>query len=278
MRINGNSSDGIQRSLDRVNRQLESSYSKLASGSKIARAGGGAPDAPDAPDASGLARSEQLRALIESLDAAGRNASDGVSLARTSEAALGEVGESLGRMRELAIQASNDTLSESDRAAIQDEFVQLSSEIDRVASDTEFNGVHLLDGSEVAVSIQAGTDASAAVDVDLARVTAADLGLDDEDLSSAAGAAASLEDIDAALETVSSARADFGVSVDRLESSYRSVGATKESLESTESRIRDVDVAVESARLAHAQILQEGAGALFTQANASSAAAAQFLA
>jgi flagellin len=269
MEIHGSSPiRGINRHLDQATKQVEGQFAKLASGRRINQA---------ADDASGLGRSEQLRAMIESLDAAGRNAGDGVSMVRTAEADLGEIGSLLGRMREIGVQAANGTLSDADRANLDAEFSGLRDEVDRIAASSEFNGTALLDGSTDTVEIQVGPSEGESIAVPLSGATASDLGLDDLDLSTGEGASAALGAIDEAIDAVSERRSELGAAENRLSSSIRSLGQTRESLIHTESGIGDADLALETALLAQERIFQYGAISVLTQANISSGRAGQLL-
>ncbi len=247
-----------QRNLAAVTNRLQGNYARLSSGLRIATA---------ADDAAGLGISERMRSQIRSFAVAGRNAQDGVSLAQTAEGALGEVGNNLTRMRELAMQAANGTLSGPDRATLDTEFQALISEIDRVAGQTTFNGVSLLDGGVASVSIQVGTNAAETIDVSLADATATTLAIDTLDVTTAATASTGLAAIDAAIDTVSTARGELGASMNRLSSAISSIANTRENLSAAESRIRDVDVASETSDLTRNSILQQAAVSVLSQAN-----------
>lgn len=262
LRINTNlDSMTAQRSLARINEQLGVHYRRLATGLRITSA---------ADDAAGLAISERLRAQIRSLDQAQRNAQDGVSLAQTGDGALEEVGNILGRLRELAVQAGNGTVSNTDRATLDAEFQDLVDEVDRIGKGTTFNGIHLLDGSASTVSFQVGSGTTSGVDTisaQLSPVLATGLGIDTLGVSTALAATTSLSAIDAAIDSVSRVRGRFGAMQNRLESTVRTLGVQSESLTAAESRIRDVDVADEAAHLAKWSLLQQSAIAVLTQAN-----------
>src|SRR5262245_4196014 len=177
-----------QTNLATVSSRLGGNFSRLSSGLRIAQA---------ADDAAGLGISERMRAQVRSLHQAGRNADDGISLAQTAEGSLNELNGNLVRMRELAIQSSNGTLNSGDRAILDSEFQALVSEIDRVSSQTTFNGVHLLDGSTSSLSIQVGTESGETIDVTFDDVTAATLGVD-TDITDVTNAQAALDLIDTA--------------------------------------------------------------------------------
>jgi flagellin len=247
-----------QRNLAAVTSRLQGNFARLSSGLRIATA---------ADDAAGLAISERMRAQIRSLNVASRNAQDGVSLSQTAEGALQEVSNNLTRMRELAVQASNGTLSAADRATLDTEFQALVTEIDRVASQTTFNGVNLLDGSTATLDIQVGSNAGETITVSLADTTAATLGIGGLDVTSAANASAALAALDTAIDSVTSTRGSLGSDQNRLTSAISSILSTRESLAAAESRIRDIDVATETSDLTRNSILQQAAVSVLAQAN-----------
>ncbi len=260
LRINTNlAALAAQRNLSAVTTRLAGNFARLSSGLRIATA---------ADDAAGLGISERMRAQIRSLAVASRNAQDGISLVQTADGALAEVDGNLIRMRELAVQASNGTLSSVDRAALDAEFQALSQEIDRVAGQTTFNGVRLLDGSSSTLALQVGAQAGQSINVSLGDVTATQLGLNGLSVASAGGAQSALSSIDAALDQVTSARGVFGATQNRLESAIRSILSSRDNLAAAESRIRDVDMALETADLVRNQILQQSAISVLAQANA----------
>ncbi len=247
-----------QRNLGNTTARLQGNYSKLSSGLRIATA---------ADDAAGLGISERMRSQIRSFGQAQRNAQDGVSLVQTAEGALNEVSSNLTRMRELAIQSANGTLSQEDRDVVQAEFTALTEELDRIASDTNFNGTELLNNTN-STTIQVGTDASGTIDVTNVDTQASALGFDStvgvDDATSARDALAVL---DTAINSVSTARGSLGAFQNRLQSTIRSIGTNVENLSASESRIRDVDVARETADLTRNSILQQAAVSVLSQAN-----------
>jgi flagellin len=247
-----------QRNLAAVTGRLQGNFSRLSSGLRIATA---------ADDAAGLGISERMRAQIRSFNVASRNAQDGVSLSQTAEGALQEVSNNLNRMRELAVQASNGTLTTSDRATLDTEFQALITEIGRVASQTTFNGVSLLDGSTTTLSLQVGVNNGETIAVSLSDMTTTTLGVNGEDVTSAANAQSALATIDTAIDSVSTARGDLGAAQNRLTSAIASILNTRENLSAAESRIRDVDVAIETADLTRNSILQQAAVSVLAQAN-----------
>jgi flagellin len=233
-----------QRNLTKTSHSLASNFSKLSSGQRINTAG---------DDAAGLAISERMKSQIRSMSQAERNANDGISLLQTAEGALNENGGILIRMRELAMQSSNGTLGSTDRSALQTEFKQLTDEIDRIAEVTEFNGQKLLNGDNASFSFQVGIGNTAddTIDATMVSMTAADYGIDTLDISGAdpSAAQAALQQIDAAIEKTSSSRADLGSTQNRLQVTVSNLQSANTNLSAANSRIRDVDVADESANM-----------------------------
>ncbi len=246
-----------QRNLSQVSDRLGGNFARLSSGLRIATA---------ADDAAGMGISERMRSQIRGLGQAGRNAQDGISMANTAEGALNEVSNNLVRMRELALQASNGTVSTDDQAIIDVEFQALVEEIDRIAGNTEFNGISLLNaGGDI--DIQVGLDSGDTITIAENDVTAATLAIDTLDTTDATNASAALASIDTAINSVSTARGNLGAATNRLSSSFRSIQNTREGLSAAESRIRDVDVAMETADLTRNTILQQAAVSVLGQAN-----------
>jgi flagellin len=271
LRVNTNVlSLNAQKNLAGVTSRLQGNFARLSSGLRIATA---------ADDAAGLGISERMRSQIRSLYQAGRNTQDGVSLVQTAEGALAEVNNNLTRMRELAVQASNGTLNTGDRAALDNEFQELISEIDRIADQSDFNGIQLLDGSVAGVDIQVGTESGETVTISLSDMTETGLSLDGAtfDLTSVTNASAALATIDAAIDSVSSYRGSLGAFQNRLQSAGRSISSAAENLSAAESRIRDVDVAFETADLTRNSIMQQAAVAVLAQANVQPQLALQLL-
>lgn len=247
-----------QRNLSAVTGRLQGNFARLSSGLRIATA---------ADDAAGLGISERMRADIRSYAVAGRNAQDGVSLAQTAEGALNETSNNLIRMRELAVQAANGTLSTGDRATLDTEFSALVSEIDRVASQTSFNGLKLLDGSGTSLTIQVGVDAGETISVAMSDSSSSTLGISTSGVSTASAANTALTAIDSAIDSVTTARGALGAAQNRMGSAISSIANARENLSAAESRIRDVDVAMETADLTRNSILQQAAVSVLGQAN-----------
>ena len=259
LRVNTNiASLTAQRNMAVVTERLRGNYARLASGLRIATA---------ADDAAGLGISERMRSQIRSFGAAGRNAQDGISLAETAEAALQEVSNILSRMRELAIQSANGTLSSSDRQTVNVEATQLIAEIDRIATSADFNGISLLDGSSATATIQVGIEQGDTIDIGLDSTTATALGVNAIDLSDQALAAAALDTLDTAISDLNTVRGGLGAVQNRLQSTIASIAAARENLSAAESRIRDVDVASETADLTRNTIMQQMAVSVLQQAN-----------
>jgi len=247
--------------LNQTQRALSGSYGRISSGLRITRA---------ADDAAGLGVAESLGAQAASGRVAMRNTNDGISVIQTAEGAMDSVGDILARMRELAVQSSSETLADDDRAYIQDEFEQLSEEIDRIANATQFNGTALCDGTTTQLDVQVGIMNSAddRITITLNDLSAATLGVDTSamDLSSAATAQTAIDDLDTAIGSVSSFRSDLGAVQNRLDSALSNMETYTENLESAESQIRDADFAYETAELAKNQILQQAGVSVLAQA------------
>lgn len=261
LRVNSNiASLNAQRNLFNSTSQLTGNFARLSSGLRIAVA---------ADDAAGLGISERMRSDIRSYSVASRNAQDGVSLVQTAEGALSEVSDILGRMRELSMQSANGTLSDTDRLTLNTEFQQLVEEVDRIAATTTFNGVQLLDGTNSSIAIQVGIDGGTndTISVTGTDVASATLGVDGE-ISSISLATGILTDIDDAIDMVNSARGTLGAQQNRLQSTMKSLANVRENTAAAESRIRDVDVAMETADLTRNSILQQASTAILSQANA----------
>jgi flagellin len=247
---------------------MSKSMEKLSSGLRINRA---------SDDAAGLAISEKLRGQVKGLNQAIRNAQDGISLIQTAEGALNETHSILQRMRELAVQAANDTLTTSDRNAIAAELNQLTAEITRISDTTEFNTMKLLDGTFTNKLLQIGANGNQTLSVSVSGADATDLGVNALNVSSAAQASAAIGSIDTGLGMVSSIRASLGAVQNRLEHTIANLGVASENLLASESRIRDVDMAQEMMNFTKVQILQQAGTAMLAQANTSPQTVLQLL-
>ncbi len=259
LRVNTNiASLTAQRNLGSVSGRLAGNFSRLSSGLRIATA---------ADDAAGLAISEKLRSQIRSFGVNARNAQDGISLVQTAEGALGEVSNQLGRLRELAVQASNGTLTTEDRATLDAEYQAITSEIQRISDETEFNGVSLLDGAS-SLNIQVGLDSGDAIAVSTVDVSSVQTNLGAITGADATNALTQLALIDTEIDAINTARGALGASQNRLQSAFASISNVRENLSAAESRIRDVDIAAETADLTRNSILQQAATSVLGQANA----------
>ncbi|GAB6877615.1 flagellin N-terminal helical domain-containing protein [Thermaerobacter litoralis] len=269
MRINHNvAALNAWRNLSQTNGLLNKSLERLSSGLRINRA---------ADDAAGLAISEKMRSQIAGLQTAQRNAQDAISLIQTAEGALNETHSILQRMRELAVQAASDTNTDADRQLIQKEVTQLIAEITRIGDTTEFNTQKLLDGSFASKVFQIGANNNQTIQVTIGDMRAAALGVDTVDVSTQAGAASAITALDSAISNVSGQRADLGAIQNRLEHTIANLGVAVENLQAAESRIRDVDMALEMANFTRNQILLQSGTAMLAQANAMPQAVLQLL-
>lgn len=263
-RVNTNTSSmHAQTTLKTVNRETEESFSKLSSGQRITKA---------ADDAAGLAISEKLKAHVRSSQQANRNANDGISLVQTAEGGLNETSSLLSRMKELAIQAATDTLGDKERSLVQMEYEGLKSELERISKNTEFNGRKLLDGSGANLDFQVGVGAIGKEDYISYNSGALDSGMDSLGVGQArvatkADAQKSITLIEGAINKVSSHRSTLGSIQNRLLTSSNNLMLYNENMNAANSRIRDVDFAIETANLAKNSILNDAGSAVLTQAN-----------
>lgn len=265
MRVNTNlTSLLLGNNISRSQTQLNKSFARLSSGLRINVA---------ADDAAGMGISENLRAEMRSLRQANRNTMDGMSMVQTAESSLGEVGDRLSRMRELAVQSASGTLSPTARNAIQTEFSALQTEVERIANVTEFNGLSLSNGSAATpVDVQVGANnvpANDRVAVNLQDVRATTLGVDPATINVATqvGAQNAISAIDNAIGQVNSGRAAYGASQNQLTSAMHNVQSYTENLVDAESRIRDVDFAAGIAEKTRQQVLSQASVSLLAQSN-----------
>ncbi|MBE6068670.1 MAG: flagellin [Clostridium lundense] len=236
------------------------SMEKLSSGLRINRAG---------DDAAGLAISEKMRGQIRGLDQGQRNAQDAISLIQTAEGALNETHSILQRMRELAVQSTTATNTTADRAALQKEFSQLSSEIDRIASQTNFNTLKLIDGTNKTTSLQfqVGANAGEKISLTIGTMSATGLAINTSSIGAAGAASLAITSVNSAIAQVSTERANLGSVQNRLEHTINNLSTASENLQASESRIRDVDMAKEMMNFSKNNILQQAAQAMLAQAN-----------
>jgi flagellin len=248
-------------SVTRNQKALMGSFNKLSSGYRVNTA---------ADDAAGLAISESMKSQIRSFTVAERNAADGISMAQTAEGALGEVHNVMGRMRELAMQAANGSLSGTDRGFINTEFGLLGSEIDRIQGSTKFNGNALIsNGASTSVTFQVGLNDAANDKIsvnfnglDLSGVTGASV-----DGTDSTNALAALSAIDQGISDVSAARSNFGANMNKLDVATNNIQTMRLNLTAANSRIRDVDVAEESSTMAKNQVLSQASISVLAQSN-----------
>jgi flagellin len=253
-----------QRNLAKTQGSLATTMQRLSSGYRINTA---------ADDASGMAISENMQAQIRSYSVAERNTNNAISMSQVAEGALGQISGILGRMRELAVQGSNGDLGTTDRSYLNTEFGQLQSEIDRISSSTTFNGQALLSGTAAAKTFQVGigTANSDKIDVTFGGVDAAALAVDSGTIdvtgADASKSQAAITKIDAAIATVSTNRANFGAAMNRLTVTVANTQSLRTNLSAANSRIKDVDVAEETANLARQNVLAQAGAAILSQAN-----------
>ena len=248
------------RQLNGVTGALSKSTEKLSSGYRINRAG---------DDAAGLSISEKMRSQIRGLNKASSNAQDGISLIQVAEGALNETHSILQRMNELATQAANDTNTSTDRTAIQQEVDQLTSEINRIQSTTQFNTMNLLDGSFTGKNLQVGSLSGQKIDIAISNMNASSLGVSGLKVSSFQQAGAAMSAIQAAIDTVSTQRSKLGALQNRLEHTINNLDTTAENTQSAESRIRDTDMAAEMVQYSKNNILSQAGQSMLAQANQS---------
>jgi flagellin len=247
------------RNLSMTEGNLGRSMERLSSGYRINRA---------ADDAAGLAISERLRGQIGGLGQAQRNVQDAVSLVQTAEGSLTEVHAMLQRVRELAVQFKNGSLSTADRTAIQSEVNQLASEIERIGTSAEFNGIKLLNTAQT-ISFQVGSEDAQTITVSTISLGSAS-GVGSNYVTLQTSNVTDISEIDAAIDNVSSQRAQFGAVQNRLEYTLQNAAIYQENLTASESRIRDVDMAAEMVNFTKLQILQQAGTSMLAQANQAS--------
>ncbi|MGD7050720.1 flagellin [Rossellomorea marisflavi] len=263
MRINHNiAAMNTHRQLNSATNAQSKSMEKLSSGLRINRAG---------DDAAGLAISEKMRGQIRGLDMASKNSQDAISMIQTGEGALNETHSILQRMRELAVQAGNDTNTDEDRAQLQKEVADLIEEVDRIATTTQFNTQNLLDvtgGDAGKFTFQIGANKDQKLEVSFADMQSAALGVDAIDISGGhTDATTAVDTIDKAIAKVSDERAQLGAKQNRLEHTINNLNTSSENLTAAESRIRDVDMAKEMMDQTKNSILSQAAQAMLAQAN-----------
>jgi flagellin len=251
-----------QRQLSSSTQGISRSMEKLSSGLRISRA---------SDDVAGLAVAETLKSQSRSFAVAARNANDGISMIGVAEGSMQVIGDNLVRMRELAEQSSNGALNDTQRSALQTEFSNLQSEIDRIVETTKFNGINVISASGSSVSFQVGVDSGSDNVISLSTVnthsSALGVGSSQAAVSTQAAAQASLASLDSAISSLAQTRGTFGALENRLQTTISNIQNAMENLSASESRIRDVDVAMETANFTRLQILQQASVSMLAQAN-----------
>jgi flagellin len=257
-----------QRNLNKSTLSLGKTFARLSSGLRINNA---------ADDAAGMAITNRMTAQIRGLNQAVRNANDAISLAQVAEGALDETTNALQRIRELAVQAANDTNVTSDRDDLNKEVIQLLSEIQRIADDTEFNTQNLLGGSFVGRVFQVGAFSGQTITLSIDGAGASALGVDGVSITSQAGASSTITTIDNAIDSIADIRANLGAIQNRFESVIANLSNVSENMSAARSRIQDADIADETSKLTRTAILQQAGTAVLAQANQQPQLALQLL-
>jgi len=283
MRINHNiSSMTTQNAMFKVNRDLKLSLERLSTGLRVNRA---------SDDAAGLGVSENLRTQVKGTAQAMRNAQDGIAALSIAEGAANEISDILQRMRELAVQSANDTLTSTERAYTDAEFQQLIDEIDRIAEVTNYNGMKLISssGSSSNERFGIGTTGSAlwvdanavygsdSITITIDTLSAEALSIDEATLSTQTDAVAAIDSLDEAIDSVNTMRSNMGAFINRLEHAINNLGISNTNQQAAESIIRDADFAYESAKFTRNQILSQSGFAMLAQANISTQGVLQLL-
>jgi flagellin len=275
MRINHNINSLItQNALSHANSKMGESLQKLSTGLRINTA---------ADDAAGLSVSEQLRSQIRGLGRAKANAQDGIALLQVAEGAANEISEVLQRMRELSVQAANDTLTSTDRGYLDQEFSSLAAEVDRISNSSQYNGQTLIDGgsssfgvsgsSSSVLHIGANATSSDSISISMSSLTSGSLSISTSGtgavgVSTQSAALSAISSIDTAITSVNTMRSDVGAYVNRLEHAINNLANQEFNTQDAESRIRDVDFASESTEFTRTQILTQSSVSMLSQANA----------
>jgi flagellin len=251
-----------QRNLATNQSSLSTVFQRLSSGLRVNSA---------KDDAAGLAVAEGLSSLVRGNNVALRNANDGISVGQTADGALGQIANNLQRIREIAVQSANGSISDTQRTYLQKEVTQLTDEITRVISGTDFNGTKLLDGTSSAINIQVGSGSAStdSISVGLANLSQLNSNISGTiDVTSTSNATTALGQIDSDLSAVIGSRADFGAVQNRFDAVIANLQTYTESLTAARGRIVDADFAAETASLTRGQILQQASTAILAQANA----------
>ncbi|MEO6600369.1 MAG: flagellin [Polyangiaceae bacterium] len=255
-----NAALSAQKNLGMNQKLLAGSFQRLSSGYRVNSA---------ADDAAGLAISESMKSQIRSYTVAQRNASDAQSMAQTAEGALGDVHDIMGRMRELAMQSSNGDLGSTDRGYVSTEFKALQAEVTRIQGSAKFNGKQLINATAATTTFQVGLNntASDQIKVTFGGVKLTTIAAAATDVSTATGALNALATIDDAIQNVSTARSNFGTAMNRMDFATSNIQTMQLNITAANSRIRDVDVASETANLSRNQVLTQAGTAVLAQAN-----------
>lgn len=250
-----------QRNLAQSTGSLSTSMQRLSSGLRVNTA---------KDDAAGLAIAERMNAQVKGMNVAIRNANDGISLAQTAEGALGKVGDALQRMRELAVQSANGSNSDADRANLNEEYQELAAEVTRVLTGTKFNGTNLLNTS-AGLTFQVGADnvGTDQITINTTNLTAGSgiTAVVAGGVGTRANALAAMNNLDTAIDEITTARATFGAKQNRFDSVIANLQVSSENLAASRGRIMDANFATETANLSRAQILQQAGTAMVAQAN-----------
>jgi len=250
-----------QRNLSKSQSSLANSMQRLSSGLRINSA---------KDDAAGLAISDRMTSQIKGMGQAVRNSNDAISFAQTAEGALGEMTNILQRMRELSVQSANATNSSADRTALNSEFGELSSELDRIVDTTKFNGQNLLDGTYAgsgAAVFQVGANAGEQISVEIGNMDTSALGVGATSITTASAAGTAITAIDTAINSVDSLRGTLGAKQNRFESTIANLNNVSENLSAARSRIVDADIATETSEMTKMNILQQAGVSILAQSN-----------
>lgn len=251
-----------QRNLGTSQKSLAMNFQKLSSGYRINTA---------ADDAAGLGISEQMSAQIRSFTVAERNTNNGISMAQTAEGALGQMSGMLGRLRELAVQGSNGDLTATDRGFLDTEFTALKDEVDRIGASTTYNGKALLSGAAATTTFQVGINNTANdhIDVTFGGVDLTALGINAASVSgaTATNSQAAIDSVDTAIAAVSTQRSGYGSAMNRMQVTVSNLQSMRTNISAAHSRIKDTDIAEETAAMSRNQVLSQAGAAVLAQAN-----------
>jgi flagellin len=268
------SNPGAIRALDnlfKTNQLLAKTIDRLSSGLRVQSS---------ADDASGMAVSESMRAQKMSFQQAIRNANGGVAILQTAEAAFQSISDTLARMRELAVEAANSSITDTERGFLDTEFSDLVDEIDRIAAVTEFNDMKLLDGTSTSLTFQVGIRNSPAdrIAASIDSQNATNLGVNDDAVATQTGAQSAIDEIDTALESLNTDRASIGANINSLTLAVTNLSSSVENLGMAMGNVRDADMGSQSAEFSRLQVLQQAGVAMLAQANALPSTALRLLA